>query len=49
MSIQIVTDSTVQLTAEEMATLPITVVPLIVRLGKQEFLNDGVQIATPSF
>ncbi|WP_252904123.1 DegV family protein [Secundilactobacillus silagei] len=31
MSIQIVTDSTVQLTPDELATLPITVVPLVVR------------------
>ncbi|MTV82063.1 DegV family protein [Secundilactobacillus folii] len=49
MSIQIVTDSTVQLTDEELATLPITVVPLIVRLGTQEFLNDGVQITNAQF
>lgn len=49
MSIQIVTDSTVQLTADEIATLPITVVPLIVRLGTQEFLNDGVQITNAQF
>lgn len=49
MSIQIVTDSTVQLTDEEKSTLPITVVPLIVRLGHQEFLNDGVQITNTQF
>lgn len=49
MSIQIVTDSTAQLTANELATLPITVVPLIVRLGTQEFLNDGVQITNAQF
>ncbi|WP_282801550.1 DegV family protein [Secundilactobacillus kimchicus] len=44
MAIQIVTDSTVQLTAEELATLPITVVPLIVRIGNQEYFNDGQDI-----
>lgn len=49
MSIQIVTDSTVQLTESELADLPITIVPLIVRLGTQEFLNDGVQITNPEF
>ncbi|KRK96971.1 hypothetical protein FD04_GL001827 [Secundilactobacillus odoratitofui DSM 19909 = JCM 15043] len=49
MSIQIVTDSTVQLTESELADLPITIVPLIVRLGTQEFLNDGVQITNAEF
>lgn len=49
MSIQIVTDSTVQLTEAELAELPITVVPLIVRLGTQEYLNDGVQITNAQF
>lgn len=44
MAIQIVTDSTVQLTSSELAELPITVVPLIVRLGEQEYLNDGKAI-----
>ena len=49
MSIQIVTDSTVQLTESELAELPITVVPLIVRLGTKEYLNDGVQITNAQF
>ncbi|KRN15503.1 hypothetical protein FD14_GL002842 [Secundilactobacillus similis DSM 23365 = JCM 2765] len=49
LSIQIVTDSTVQLTESELAELPITVVPLIVRLGTKEYLNDGVQITNAQF
>lgn len=49
MAIQIVTDSTVQLTSEERETLPITVVPLIVRIGTQEFLNDDIQITNAQF
>lgn len=44
MAIQIVTDSTVQLTPEELKLLPITVVPLIVRIGNKEYLNDGKDI-----
>lgn len=44
MAIQIVTDSTVQLTPDELRELPVTVVPLIVRIGNQEYLNDGKDI-----
>ncbi len=44
MSIQIVTDSTVQLTEEELNDLPITVVPLVVRIGDKEYFNNGKDI-----